>query len=334
MSSAPAPREIWRDARWLAQAVDPNAGLVRFVEMTAEDYREASFLDDRMFEQPRTSHVLKWAEVAEAMPAHARTDARWIFHIGHVGSTLLARLLGELEGVLSIREPRAFRDLLFFPAEVRAQYIPTIQALFSRTFAPGQSALVKTTSAVSEIAGELLADGQAALLVYTKPRSFISGILAGENSLAELAAMSDMRRLRLASRGVQLPESRGDADAAAAAWACEMTALEAAAGGRNVLWADFDSVLGDLDGWVQKMARHFDFAASEQDVRAIANGPLTRCYSKATEHEYSADLRGRLLSEAEERHRSDIDSALAMLAAAAETAPLLRKALDRAQAES
>ena len=112
MSSAPAPQEIWRDARWLAQAVDPNAGLVRFVEMSAEDYREASFLDDRMFEKPRNSYLLKWDQIADAMPADARTDARWIFHIGHVGSTLIARLLGELEGVLSIREPRAFRDLL------------------------------------------------------------------------------------------------------------------------------------------------------------------------------------------------------------------------------
>ena len=334
MSSAPAPQEIWRDACWLAQAVDPNAGLIRFVEMTAEDYREASFLDDRMFEKPRTSHLLTWGEVAEAMPADARNDARWIFHIGHVGSTLVARLLGELGGVLSIREPRAFRDLLFFPAEVRAKFIPTIQALFSRTFAPKQSALVKTTSAVSEIGGELLEKGQSALFLYTKPRSFISGILAGENSRTELARMSDLRRQRLASRGLQLPESRGDADAAAGAWACEMTALEAAAGGRNVLWADFDNVLGDLDGWLQKMARHFDFAASDQDLRAVASGPLTRRYSKATEHEYSADLRGSLLTGAEQRHRSDIDSALAMLAKAAETAPLLRKALDRAQAES
>ena len=334
MSSVPTPHETWRDARWLAQAVDPNAGLVRLVEMSADDYREASFLDDRMFEKPRNTHLLKWSEVADARPADARTDARWIFHIGHVGSTLVARLLGELEDVLSIREPRAFRDLLFFPAEVRAKYVPAIRALFSRTFAPGQSALVKTTSAVSEIAGELIAEDQTALFLYTKPRSFISGILAGENSRKELAAMADLRRQRLASRGLQLPESRGDADAAAAAWACEMTALEACAGSRKVLWADFDNVLGDLDGWLAKMARHFDFAASDEDLRAIANGPLTRRYSKATEHEYSADLRGRLLSEAEERHRSDIDSALAMLAMAAETAPLLRKALDRAQAES
>ncbi|HJR83396.1 MAG TPA: hypothetical protein VJ775_05670 [Sphingomicrobium sp.] len=334
MSSAPAPQEIWRDACWLAQAVDPNAGLVRLVEMSAEDYREASFLDDRMFDKPRTKHLLKWGELAEATPADARTDARWIFHIGHVGSTLVARLLGELESVLCVREPRALRDLLFFPHEVRAQYIPTVQALFSRTFAPGQSALVKTTSAVSEIAGELVAEGQAALFLYAKPRSYISGILAGENSRTELAAMADMRRRRLASRGLILPEPRSEADAAASAWACEMTALEAVADGRTVLWADFDSVLGNLDGWLQMMAGHFDFAASEEDLRAIANGPLTRRYSKATEHEYSADLRGSLLSEAEERHRSDIDGALAMLAKAAETAPLLRKALDRAQAES
>ena len=35
-----------------------------------------------------------------------RSDARWIFHIGHVGSTLVSRLLGELDEVLAIREPR------------------------------------------------------------------------------------------------------------------------------------------------------------------------------------------------------------------------------------
>ena len=58
MSSAPTPDEIWKDARWLAQAVDPGAGLVRVVAMTPEDYRAARFLDDRMFEKQRVSHLL------------------------------------------------------------------------------------------------------------------------------------------------------------------------------------------------------------------------------------------------------------------------------------
>ena len=182
MSSAPTPDEIWKDARWLAQAVDPRAGLVRLVEMTAGEYRNASFLDDRMFEHPRLSHLLPWEEVSGSVPADARRDARWIFHIGHVGSTLVARLLGELDSVLSVREPRALRDLTFFPPDVRGRFVPTLQALFSRTFAPEQASLLKATSFVSEIAAELVPAEGRALHLYATPRSYISGILAGENS--------------------------------------------------------------------------------------------------------------------------------------------------------
>ena len=230
MSSAPTPDEIWKDARWLAQAVDPRAGLVRLVEMTAGEYRNASFLDDRMFERPRISHLLPWEEVSASVPADARRDARWIFHIGHVGSTLIARLLGELDSVLSVREPRALRDLTFFPPDVRGRFVPTLQALFSRTFTPEQASLLKATSFVSEIAAELLSADGRALHLYATPRSYISGILAGENSRKELAGMASMRAQRLASRDLRLPPARSEADLAATAWACEMTSLEQGAG--------------------------------------------------------------------------------------------------------
>ena len=333
MSSAPTPDEIWKDARWLAQAVDPRAGLVRLVEMTAGEYRNASFLDDRMFEHPRLSHLLPWEEVSGSVPADTRRDARWIFHIGHVGSTLVARLLGELDSVLSVREPRAFRDLTFFPPDVRGRFVPTLQALFSRTFAPEQASLVKATSFVSEIAAELVPAEGRALHLYATPRSYISGILAGENSRKELAGMASMRAQRLASRDLRLPPARSEADLAAASWACEMTALEQAEG-TSSLWLDFDRALSDLEGALTLMTKFFGFDASKEHLSAIANGPLTRRYSKATEYEYSPQLRRELLTEANERHRADIESALAMLDAASETAPLLRKALDRAQAES
>jgi hypothetical protein len=332
MSSAATTDEIWSDAQWLAQAVDPGAGLLRLVRMTLADYRDVSFLDDRMFETQRASHLLKWDEVAEGVPANARRDARWLFHIGHVGSTLISRLLGELEGVLAVREPRALRDLTFFPPDVRARFAPTLQALMSRTFADEQVALVKATSFVSEIAIELVPAGGRALLLYATPRNYVAGILAGENSRKELAGMADMRRQRLASRGITLRVPRNDAEAAANAWACEMTALEAAGSGHS-LWADFDRVLGELEPSLRTMSNFFGFAASDERLREIASGPLTRRYSKATEHEYSPQLRHDLLADAGDRNRTDIESALAMLDAASETAPLLRKALDRAQAE-
>ena len=334
MSSVPTAEEIWKDARWLAQAVDPRAGLIRLVEMSPEDYREASFLDDRMFQQRRrTSHLVTWGSVANSMPAEARRDARWIFHISHVGSTLIARLLGELDGIVSVREPRALRDLTFFPPDVRARFIPTLQALFSRTFSPDGAALIKATSFVSDIAGEVIRAGQPSLFLYATPRSFISGILAGENSRKELAGRAELRNSRLASRGVNLGPARSESDLAAAAWACEMVALEAA-DGPTVRWGDFDRMLEDMDTVLGDLADFFGFAVTRAQVSEIANGPLMRRYSKATQHDYSPELRRELLAEASAKHRADIESALAMLDAAAETAPLLRKALDRAQAES
>jgi hypothetical protein len=333
MSSAPSPDEIWKDARWLAQAVDPRAGLVRLVEMTPEAYRNASFLDDRMLQQPKATHLLPWSDVAGSVPADARCDARWIFHIGHVGSTLIARLLGELEGVLSVREPRSLRDLAFFPKEVRAPFVPTVRALHSRTFGSGQKALVKATSFVSEIASELISDDSRALYLYAKPHSYIAGILAGDNSRTELSALAETRRQRLASRAISLPDARSEAELAAAAWACEMTALTAA-DGPNVLWADFDQALSDMEGSLSRFAEFLELDAEAHRLSQIATGPLMRRYSKATEYEYSPQLRRNLLSEAAGRHARDIESVLAMLERASETAPLLRNALERAQAES
>src|SRR5947208_15567484 len=103
MSSDPSPQEIARDACWLAQALDPAAGMVRLVAMNREAYRAASFLDDRLLQPPVDAEIIPWTEVEGAMSGALRHDARWIFHIGHVGSTLVSRLLSELYGCLAIR---------------------------------------------------------------------------------------------------------------------------------------------------------------------------------------------------------------------------------------
>ncbi|HWJ60076.1 MAG TPA: hypothetical protein VNR68_10645, partial [Sphingomicrobium sp.] len=106
MSSAPSADEIRRDATWLAQALDPAAGMIRLVAMDRESYRAASFLDDRLVQQPVDAQIVPWPDAEIAVVGDMRTDARWIFHIGHVGSTLISRLLGEVGNVLAIREPR------------------------------------------------------------------------------------------------------------------------------------------------------------------------------------------------------------------------------------
>ena len=333
MSSAPTPEEIARDATWLAQALDPAAGMARLIAMDRESYRAASFLDDRILQQPVDAQIVPWPDVEMAVSADLRSDARWIFHIGHVGSTLVSRLLGELDGVLAVREPRLLRDLALSPPEVRERYLQTVSKLMSRTFRVEELACVKATSFVSEIASALVPPGERALLMYATPRNYIASILAGENSVMELRQLAPSRGQRLAARVEELGAAGNDAELAATAWACEMSALEAAADAmtdRDIAWADFDAMLADMPAELGRIARFFGLEAEEAQLEAIASGPLMSRYSKAPEYDYSANLRANLIGEATARHRSDIDRALAMLRAAAEKSPILARALERA----
>ncbi len=334
MSSAPTPEQIANDATWLAQALDPAAGMVRLIAMDAQSYRAASFLDDRMLQQPVDAQIVPWPQVESAMDAELRSDARWIFHIGHVGSTLVSRLLGELEGVLAVREPRLLRDLAVSPADIRAQYLEPIPKLMSRSFGEGQLACVKATSFVSEIAQDLLPAGERALFMYAAPRNYIASILAGENSVIELRQLAQSRVQRLSRRVSAIWAARNDAELAATAWACEMTALEAAAHGmadRHIQWADFDGMLEDMPAELGRVAAFFGFDADKPELQAIATGPLMTRYSKGLEYEYSADLRRELIAEAAAEHTAAIDDALAMLRSAAEKSPMLARSLARSE---
>jgi len=334
MSSAPTPEEIARDATWLAQALDPSAGNVRLIAMDRESYRAASFLDDRMLQQSVDAQVMSWSAIEGAITDDLRSDARWIFHIGHVGSTLLSRLLGELDGVLAIREPRLLRDVALAPLAVREGYIGAISPLMSRTFAGEELACLKATSWVSEIAPQLVPPGERALLMFAKPRNYIATILAGENSVKEQRMLAATRAQRLSRRVSTLGAAHNDAELAAIAWACEMTSLENAADGmadRKIAWLDFDQMLADVPEALRLTADHFGFRVDEPQLRALAGGPLMSRYSKALEYDYSPSLRGELIEESERLQGAEIESALAMLRSAAEKSPLLARALARAE---
>lgn len=336
MAALPLPDNLAHDATWLLQAIDPKARLARLVRMESAAYRAASFLDDRMLSQQAESRLCDLDQILAVAGSLAEPPAGWIFHIGHVGSTLVSRLLGELEGVLSLREPRSLRDLAV-AGEERPRIARALGRMMGRSFPGEQIVIVKATSMVSEYAPLLVERGSAALFLYTSPANYIAGILAGENSVKELEALHEIRASRLAGRGISLwGLDRSNAHRAAAAWACEMTSLETAAEampGCNILWGDFDVMLADMAGWFGRVATHFGIAAPPQCVAELAVGPLMRRYSKAPEYDYSPSLRAELLAEATRHHLPDIEAAVAALHEAAKSAPMLGRALARAKRE-
>ncbi|MEO1168307.1 MAG: hypothetical protein AAFW97_06320 [Pseudomonadota bacterium] len=330
---------------WFPQQMDAATDRVLLVRMPEDAYCTASFLDQRMLTQQSQPQWADWTEL-EAADQATRHDAHWIFHIGHVGSTLIARLLGELDGVFALREPqilRNFADLAADRAEAHAIWSPerydarleTAIGWLSRTFAPDDRALIKASSFVSEIAESLIGTDREALMLSVSPQRYLETILAGDNSRQELAMLAPqrLRRLhaRLGSADWRLWQL-SEAVRAAMSWLSEMLALDAAASAApdtHVQWLDFDDFLADPSSRLSEIARFFGIDADAEAVSSLVEGPIMTQYSKAPEHGYSRDVRDSLLAEARAAHADGIAEALTWLNDAADRYGAVATIMDR-----
>lgn len=318
---------------WLPFAPDPATDGLAFLRMSEADYRAASFLDRRILGPGSEIRHEAWP----ALPAEARRDANYIFHIGNVGSTLISRLLGELDEVFALREPLLLRS--FAESPPAPERFDALAALLSRTFRPGQRANVKATSFTSEIADRLVPPGSRALFLHATPQHYLENILAGENSWQTLQALSPIRLARLQGRcpGLEAdPAAMPDGLKAALGWACEMTSLEAAASrlpAGTILWMDFDHFLTDPAAHFTAIARFFGHEADEATARAICEGPLIGRYSKALDYEYSPALRREILADARRRHAGAIRDALNWLGGLESRYPAVARAIRRARGD-
>ena len=101
------PPDFSRSAAYPLFAFDPAENRAWVLHFDADDYRRASFLDQRSLGRRDVSGwTVDRAELEAALisPAPLR-EVHWLFHIGHCGSSLVSRLLDLVPGVLGLREP-------------------------------------------------------------------------------------------------------------------------------------------------------------------------------------------------------------------------------------
>jgi hypothetical protein len=325
-------------------SLDAQGERIAFIRLSKNDYERASFLDARILTPNTAVHPLTWRQVAAALePENLRERCGFIFHIGHVGSTLLARLLGAHPAAFVLREPLLLRTFAqmhggshpateWTGAETESRLADTLK-LFSRTFESAQTPIVKATSFVSELSAHLMQRGSApkALLIFVSPESYLATILGGPVSREEskLLAPDRLRRLhRRIGAEVWRTDSLSEGERLAMGWACEMSALAqaASAAGTRIYRVDFDEFLAD-PGSLTGLFRHFDIDATPAQVAAIVRGPQMRRYSKAPEYEYDAGLRLAVLSEARIEHGAEIRRGLNWLERAAAQFEPVRLAL-------
>ncbi|NJM50102.1 MAG: hypothetical protein HC843_03810 [Sphingomonadales bacterium] len=317
----------------LAVAFADNAGLfphrlemisdrVLISQMDETAFRSASFLDQRIMTPQLNMQLAEWSEL-ESAPFSAAPPPHYIFHIGHVGSTLISRLLGEWDTVLALREPMILRDLVEIWSDVERPYSrwspdqyqtrrDLVIRWLSRSFHKGQQVMIKASSFVSPLAPQLIGTGNKALFLTTSLESYMLTILAGEASMQETMAMAPARLKRLTALLGEPPDmlwNLAPAQRVAMSWLCEMVTLRQAekiAPKGTVKWQDFDVFLNAPDTQLTAIAAHFNLPVSAAHLHGLLQGPIMRSYSKAPEHGYSADLRRDVQREAKLRHAADV----------------------------
>lgn len=317
------------DAGLLPHMADLANDRMLVAQLGEGDYRSASFLDQRLLTDRIGREWVPWT----ALPDLGATapHPHFIFHIGHVGSTLVSRLIAELADVLPLREPMLLRSLAQVAERIgrpESLWSPTLYrerlrqvcGWLGRGFRPGQQAIVKASSVITAIADDLTAGGGRALFLHVPLPRYLETILAGEASTAETLAQAPARMARLAG---QLPDfpfalwQLAPVTRIAMSWLCEMaSALRTLppADPRHQ-WMDFEAFLSDPAAALGVQAAHFGLSVDSGRIDTALAGPIMRQYSKAPEHGYSPDLRRQLQAEAAARHARAIGEAIAWVEA-------------------
>ncbi len=301
----------------------------QFLVLSERLYAEAAFLDERIEDSATDAFWLPDDVVFEsAATLEAALD--FVFHIGHTGSTLLSRIMDISDETFSVREPRLLRDLalaaetppgrapVFF--EHRDRWLTTLLRLWSRTFRSPQRVLLKTTSFVSEIGLELMAEAPAsrAILLMTTPRHHLASILAGPATRHGLPAASAARvsrlRGRLGAAGAAL-EAHSPGEQAALGWVCEVTGLErlARAFPDRTLWLEFGAFTRDASPALQGIEGFLGRSHQPEILEDMLRSPVWGRYSKSVDVSFSPASREEMLRAAMVDHAIEIDRGLAWI---------------------
>jgi hypothetical protein len=312
-----------------------------FVSLTEADFRAASFLDERVLAGGAVGSWLATAEVGEFAKSLAG-ESDFIFHIGHVGSTLVSRLLGAGERIFAVREPALLRSLARRPwllatgepaADPSFSRLALSLKLLSRVWRPGQRSQIKTTSFVSDIAPQILAASPTAraLLMFVAPQIHIATRLAGPATRAELPAIARgwLERLhgRLGGDFWRL-EALSEGERAALGWACEICALAQVARRfpERVRWLEFEGFLADPAAGLGGTVGFLRGAPLDGEIAAMLESGDLRRYSKAPEHSYDAQTRRQTIEQGLRGHGTEIERGIAWLNAAGRAHPLIADA--------
>jgi hypothetical protein len=297
--------------------------------MTAESYQASVFLDNRIaLPADAPSAQINFMDLCGQFPTVADAETRYLFHISHVGSTLLSRLLGCKREVLSLREPLLLRWLSQFKSElgkpecridatIYQAFLAASLGLISRPLGMVDQVIVKATSFTNNIAHDMLTvqSKARAIGIYSRIDAFVATILKGGSGWNDILELAPIRLKRLHDMvGVEPWQlSRLSAgEIAAMSWLCEMATLQrvAVAAGDRFMWLDFDAYLANPDQNFAAMCSSLRLEWTANDAATAQASGLRSQYSKDSSVSFGSETRRSQIAEILVRQTAEVNRAL------------------------
>lgn len=253
-------------------AIDVHRRQAVVVHYTRHDIRISSFLDGRALRPGMGGWHASLDEVEAALGGVDRPEPRWLFHLGHVGSTAVSRCLDLCPGVLGLREPlpllalaheRAHRDA--------ARWLAVVRAAVSRTFPGDHAVVVKPTSVVTVLAPILLASPRArGVLLWSRLDLWLASLLRDAGLAEQVLGTASVR-------GLDAPLPSAPVTALAMLWLHEQSRWQALAAtpafaGRMVD-LEFDLRDGDPVQVARRAGAHFALDVPDDfETQTVASG--------------------------------------------------------------
>jgi hypothetical protein len=324
-----------------------GAGRWQIALADSEDFRKSIFLDNRIKLVSSKKWVLSNRDILQpSFPPNTAKNINYIFHISHVGSTLISRLLGEVDHIHSLREPVVLRNLSGFCNEIHLPESRISPRLFNtalsrtlflltRRFRDTDIPVIKSTSYANVLADQILASKPSpqSLMVFCTLENYLPVILKGSSGWRDIVDQSQSRIKRLYRMLNEAPWSLyglSPGELIAMSWLSEMLTLWLACKNHpsQVLWIDFDDFLTKTDDYLQKINTHLDLKYSDQDYGVVLNSGLLMKYSKG-EHQFGPEDRIKELDQVREKSQVEIKKGLDWLTNSAARYPIVHEVMHR-----
>ncbi len=331
------------DPNVLIHQIDAAQDRAAVVALTADQIRNAAFLDQRAITPQTQGALFTWQDVVRSLQAVSEKMPMMIFHIGHCGSTLLSKLIEEAGGPRGLREPLPLRS--FAMMESNLSYNLSVwprpelnarMALFLRSCASGSTTAIKATSICNNLISPALESGVAkAIFAYMPAKTYLAAMLGGENAPIDIYGSIELRMRRLR---VLCEDPLADlaymslGECAALCWACETATTALAQNedqGKRILAINFDQFLKTPGSSLERCLAHFDTPTNNIAVEKAISGPMMTQYSKAPEHQFSPNFREQLLAQYQADHASEIAKGMNWLETNAKNFAPIAKAMNR-----